>query len=146
MPPLVVCGDVAGERQVDKVTWVGRVSDEDLVSLMNTSLLCIQPSVHEGFGLQNLEAMSCGAPLIALDVPAVREVAGDSARLVQQASAEQLAIAILELLDDEPARAALSESGRHRAASYPWSNTAQAIAATLVAVARASGSSATKPS
>jgi len=131
MPPIVVCGDVSQKRPVDNVRWVGRVSDDDLVSLLNTALLCIQPSLHEGFGLQNLEAMSCGAPLIAYDAPAVREVVGDGARLLPEASAKHLANAILDLLDDEPARAAISASGRRRADNYAWANTARAIAETL---------------
>jgi glycosyltransferase involved in cell wall biosynthesis len=131
MPPIVVCGNVSRKRPVENVRWVGRVSDDDLVSLLNTALLCIQPSVHEGFGLQNLEAMSCGAPLIALDVPAVREVVGEGARLLPEASDVHLASAILDLLDDEPARAAMSASGRRRADNYAWANTARAIAETL---------------
>jgi len=38
MPPIVVCGDVSQKRPVDNVRWVGRVSDDDLVSLLNTAL------------------------------------------------------------------------------------------------------------
>jgi glycosyltransferase involved in cell wall biosynthesis len=136
MPPIVVCGNVRHRPPVDSVRWVGRVSDDDLISLLNTAVLCVQPSVHEGFGLQNLEAMSCGAPLLALDVAAVREVAGDCARLLPEASAEDLADAILDLLGDEPARVAMSASGRRRAASYPWANTAQSIVEALVAAGR----------
>ncbi len=145
MPPLVVCGNVKRKRTVDNVQWVGRVSDDELVSLLNTAMLCIQPSVHEGFGLQNLEAMSCGAPLIALDVPAVREVAGDDARLLPAASADDLASAMRELVDDEPGRVTMSKSGRLRAGGYPWSNTAKAIEETVVAVAL-SDTSPTSPS
>ena len=48
-----------------RVVFTGYVDDDDLISLYNLCKLFVFPSIHEGFGLPPLEAMACGAPVIA---------------------------------------------------------------------------------
>ncbi len=61
------------------VKYLGRVSDEELVRLYSQARCFIFPSLYEGFGLPPLEAMACGCPVLASDIPVLREVCGDAA-------------------------------------------------------------------
>ena len=61
---------------------IGRVADQDSWALYSGAALFAFPSLHEGFGLPVLEAMAAGAPVVASDIPAIREVAGAAALLV----------------------------------------------------------------
>ena len=109
-----------------RVVLAGYVSDEQLRALYSTCAAFVYPSLYEGFGLPPLEAMSCGAPVLAGDTPAVAEVSGNGARLFDPRDASQLARTLLELLDDKPARRALSAAGLRRAAHFSWQHTARA--------------------
>jgi glycosyltransferase involved in cell wall biosynthesis len=107
------------------VRWLGYVPERDLVSLYTGARLFVYPSRFEGMGLPVVEAMACGAPVIASDVAALREVSGDAATLVPPGDPPALAAAMAELLsrpDDEAARARRIA----RAAHFSWKRTAQA--------------------
>jgi alpha-1,3-rhamnosyl/mannosyltransferase len=109
-----------------RVVLAGYVTDEQLRALYSTCAAFVYPSLYEGFGLPPLEAMSCGAPVLAGNTPAVAEVSGGAARLFDPRDHAQLARVILELLDDHTARRALSEAGLRRAAHFSWQRTARA--------------------
>ncbi len=109
-----------------RIVLTGYVSDEQLRALYSTCAAFIYPSLYEGFGLPPLEAMSCGAPVVAGWTPAVAEVTAGAARLFDPRDHGQLARTLLELLDDDAARRALSEAGLRRAAHFSWERTARA--------------------
>jgi glycosyltransferase involved in cell wall biosynthesis len=131
-----------GSPARDRVVHTGYVSDADLCALYSSCRLFVYPSLYEGFGLPPLEAMQCGAPVIAARVAAVAEVAGDAARLFEPESSEELARALSELLDDEAARGELSARGLRRAAQFSWEQTARrtlSVYAEAAALRRGSG-------
>jgi glycosyltransferase involved in cell wall biosynthesis len=64
------------------VVVAGRVSDAELKALYRHAVALIFPSRYEGFGIPLLEAMLCGCPIIASDMPSSREVAGGIAQFV----------------------------------------------------------------
>ena len=99
--------------------------DEDLRALYASCRIFIYPSMYEGFGLPPLEAMACGAPVIASRIPAHMEVTGSAATLFDPRSADELSQKILELLGDENARRALSLAGQKHAAKFSWERTAR---------------------
>jgi glycosyltransferase involved in cell wall biosynthesis len=103
----------------------GYLGDSDLRALYSSCRALVYPSVYEGFGLPPLEAMSCGAPVVAGRTPAVEEVTNGAARLVPPTDASGLARTLLELLDDENARRELAEAGRRRATEFSWERTAR---------------------
>lgn len=75
-----VFGDSTGIHNLPpNVELLGRIDDEELVSLYTSATAFIFPSIYEGFGIPPLEAMACGCPVIASDIPVLREVCGNSA-------------------------------------------------------------------
>ena len=80
------------------------------------------PSRYEGFGLPLLEALACGVPVLASDLPVVREVTGDDAVLLGVDDTDAWAQALLALPDrHDPA---LVAARRARAAAFTWDRTA----------------------
>jgi alpha-1,3-rhamnosyl/mannosyltransferase len=109
----------------DRVLFTGYVSDEDLRALYASCRAFVYPSLYEGFGLPPLEAMACGAPVIAGRIPSIVETTGGAALLFDPADTHELARRIVELLRDEGARRKLSEAGLRRAAGFSWEQTAR---------------------
>jgi glycosyltransferase involved in cell wall biosynthesis len=108
----------------DRVLLTGYLSDEDLCALYSSCRAFIYPSIYEGFGLPPLEAMSCGAAVIASPVPSITESAGRVARLVSPEDVHALAESMVELLTDTGARESLSIAGSRHAANFSWERTA----------------------
>lgn len=110
----------------ERIVFTGYLSDEELCALYSSCSVFVYPSIYEGFGLPPLEAMACGAPVIASDISSIKEVVGKAARLVSPNSKDDLARALNELLDSEPVRKDLSTRGMKRTAEFSWSRTAAA--------------------
>jgi glycosyltransferase involved in cell wall biosynthesis len=108
----------------EAVDFRGRVSDAELVALYQRCAALVYPSRYEGFGFPLVEAMACGAPVIASNVGAVAEVAGRAAVLLDPDDEPGFAEAIQRVVSDPTYAAALRERGLTRAAQFSWSNTA----------------------
>jgi glycosyltransferase involved in cell wall biosynthesis len=85
----------------------------------------VYPSLDEGFGLPPLEAMGHGCPVAASAAGAIPEVTGDAALLFDPADTDAIADAIDRITFDESFRARAQSSGRKRAASFSWDETAR---------------------
>jgi len=109
----------------DRILLTDYLHDEDLRALYASCRAFIYPSIYEGFGLPPLEAMACGAPVIASRIPALAETTGDAARLFEPGNVDELTQNIFELLEDENARRELSIGGQQRAAQFSWERTAR---------------------
>ncbi len=107
----------------------GYVSDADLAALYRGAAVVAVPSLHEGFGLPVVEALACGAPVIASRTGNLPALAGGTAVLVPPGDSRALAGALSELLRDRSARARLAEAGPAAAAAYRWSRAAEMTAA-----------------
>jgi glycosyltransferase involved in cell wall biosynthesis len=109
------------------VRWLGYVSERELIALYGDAALFVYPSRLEGFGLPVIEALACGTPVIASDVPALREVAGDAASFVPPGDAGALAGAIARLLADPTTAARARAEGPRRAQAFSWLRTAERL-------------------
>ena len=89
--PLVLVGR-AGHwaRQLPDVTLTGHVPDDDLAAIYSGARALVFPSDDEGFGLPPVEALACGTPVVACDVPALREVLDGRATFVEMGDFEGL--------------------------------------------------------
>jgi glycosyltransferase involved in cell wall biosynthesis len=115
---------------------LGLVDDATLAALYRDALALCFPSRAEGFGLPVLEAMAAGCPVVASDLPVLREIVGDDGILVPAGDAIALSQALRELLGDDGTRAELARAGPRRAAAFSWASTAEA---TVDAYQRATG-------
>jgi glycosyltransferase involved in cell wall biosynthesis len=141
-PPLVIVGRrgwdwaevvelpqrLGVERQV---IFAGHLPEPEVAELMRSSLLLAAVSTAEGFGLPLVEAMYSGLPLLASDIPAFREVAGNAATFVNPLSVEDISAGLRRLLGDERARAELVAVGRGRRQLFSWERAAREVCATL---------------
>jgi glycosyltransferase involved in cell wall biosynthesis len=146
--PLVLAGatgaastaaTAAARAQGVTVHLPGFVSDQALAALYRGAGVAALPSRHEGFGLPALEAMACGAPLVAGRAGNLPDLCGDAALLVGPGDARALAEALGAVLGDGTLAARLRGAGPRRAADHTWRRCAEQTAAVYAAVARAAG-------
>ncbi len=109
----------------DRLLLTGYLDDDDLRALYSSCTVFVYPSIYEGFGLPPLEAMACGAPVIAGNIATFQETLGSAAQLVEPNDVEAFARSIVEILDDEDRRRALSRRGLEQAAKFSWQRTAK---------------------
>lgn len=126
-PPQYLGALLAGapEEMRHLVTFVGKVSDPELRALYAGATAFVSPSQYEGFGLPALEAMALGAPVVAADSRAAKEVLGSAALFFPAGDVGALTTALDTLLADERARAQLVVSGQRRASEFSWRRTAE---------------------
>jgi glycosyltransferase involved in cell wall biosynthesis len=104
---------------------LGLTPEKELPQLYSNALVCLYPSYYEGFGLPVLEAMQCGAAVVASNDPAVSEVARDGAILLNP-NDQRAWIQTLESLLANPQQLRLMrERALARAAAFSWTKTAK---------------------
>lgn len=136
-PRLVLCGAEGwGVRLPEGVERIGYVSRERLRDLYRQALVFVYPSRYEGFGMPPLEAMACGAPVIATRTGAIPEFAGDAAIVVEPGDAQQLRAAMLRVLHDRGLRHDLRARAPERARQFGWDASARTMNELLTEAAR----------
>ena len=109
----------------DELVVTGRVDDAALRTLYNACTVFVFPSLYEGLGLPVLEAMQCGAAVIAADNSSIPEVMGRGDALFDAGSPANIAASLERVLTDHAWRAELERHGLERAAAFSWDRTAQ---------------------
>ena len=117
----------------DRVIFTGFVPEADLPFLYNGAVAFVFPSIYEGFGLPPLEAMQCGVPVIASDVPALAEVIGGAGDLLRVEDQSAWTAGLAKVLEDAEYREELSRRGISRARSFSWDKCARQTIATYEA-------------
>jgi glycosyltransferase involved in cell wall biosynthesis len=103
---------------------LGHVSDAALVELYVRARAVIQPSLMEGFGLTALEAMSCGAPVIAASAGALPEVVSLAESLFNPEDPQDISLRIAQVCTDDALADALVAHGLKQAKKYNWKRSA----------------------
>ncbi len=108
----------------DRISFIGFVSDSELLQLYNACELFAFPSFYEGFGLPPLEAMACGRAVVCAHTSAMPEVVDGAAILFDPYAVDEIARAMADLLLDSELRARMERLGLQRAAHFSWQKNA----------------------
>ena len=122
-------GDAPGEGSgtPPNVSIIGFVDDATRDALYAGAIASAYPSLFEGFGLPVLESMALGCPVVTSRGTATEELVGtDSGVLVDPTDVDDIAAALVRIIDDGAAREAMAVAGRARARGYTWERAAAA--------------------
>lgn len=122
---LQIAGDPDGEAAAFardrtspgvQVEGLGYPDRSELADALRRASVFVSPSYHESFGLSVAEAMASGLPIVAYDVPAIRELVadGEHGRLVQTGDVDGLRLAIREMLENPDRRREMGQAARAR--------------------------------
>jgi glycosyltransferase involved in cell wall biosynthesis len=114
--PLVLVGKTKPwAHELPDVTLTGHVPDDHLAAIYSGARALVFPSDDEGFGLPTIEALACGTPVVATDIPVLREVLGERATFVEAGDLEGLLAAGVAATRPAPAPPAWSWADAARA-------------------------------
>jgi glycosyltransferase involved in cell wall biosynthesis len=131
------------ESSLSNFPWRDRVriipflesgKEKELAEIYAAASVYLDPSLQEGFGMQVIEAMACGTPVVCSNRGALPEVAGNAALLVDPENLAEMASAVKKVLRDERLQMQLKSHGHQRAASFSWEDTAKVICQGLIEV------------
>jgi glycosyltransferase involved in cell wall biosynthesis len=133
-PRLILCGDPGWKvsiPQLEGLEVTGYVTRERLRELYRGALAFVYPSLYEGFGIPPLEAMACGAPVIATPTGAIPEFAEGTAVFVQPGDVDDLLDALVRMLVDAKLRRELRARGPEQARLWTWDRGARTMSELL---------------
>jgi glycosyltransferase involved in cell wall biosynthesis len=111
----------------DFVRFTGFVPDEELVHLYKACEVFVLPSYLEGFGLPVVEAMSCGAAVIASNVGSLPEVLDGAGELFDPRDSAALADCLKRIMKDSAYRRHLQARSSRRALDFTWEASARQL-------------------
>lgn len=107
----------------ERVSFVPGLKLEQLLPVYQAATALVQPSLAEGFGLPALEAIACGCPVVASDIPPLREVLGPAGTFAAPGNFDELGRALLLLANDANLRTELRARGLEQAKTFSWDET-----------------------
>ena len=133
---LILAGrkDAFLERVVRKALEVGalkyisltdHVTDADLIDLYREAEAYVQPSLSEGFGLQTVEAMELGVPVVQANASCLPEIGGEAALYFDPFSPQDIAEKLAKVLGNNPLKKKLVAAGLKRAKDFSWEKMAR---------------------
>jgi len=99
----------------DRVHFLGEMKSQDVLALLSVSDVFVFPSLYEAMPIALLEAMSLGLPIVAGDIPAIREVLDDVGVIVPSTSIEAIARAVQQIVDSSEIANRLRQASIKRA-------------------------------
>ncbi|QEG20298.1 glycosyltransferase family 4 protein [Mariniblastus fucicola] len=118
---------IQDEGLAGDVILPGYIPTDDVPKLLNLADVFVFPSLYEGFGMPNLEAMACGCPVITSSEFAIPEIVGESAiTLVNTKDPKELADSMRSVISDSQLRQSLVSKGLRQAKQYSWKQSAEA--------------------
>ncbi len=122
---LVMVGDVDKKDDIFlpedfDIHFLADCDNEKLAGIYKGADGFLQVSCYEGFGLTPLEAMACGVPVLASDIPPLREVLADAAIFADPYSVNDLTVQLIRLCQDQSLREDLVRRGLERVTHFSW--------------------------
>lgn len=122
---------IAHAQHRHRIHVLGFVPDDARPVILRGALCLCLPSRYEGFGMQVLEAMACGTPVICANNSSLPEVVGEAAIMIRASDVTQLTRALQELTRDDALRGELAGRGLTRARTFSWHTAAKETLQTL---------------
>jgi glycosyltransferase involved in cell wall biosynthesis len=119
--------ELEGQALPQPANYIGRVNDAELKALYEAAACFVFPSHYEGFGLPVAEAMACGCPVVASNIPVMREAFSSAAWFCDPLSPGDISAKVLEVVQDAALNAKLRKAGRDLANTLTWRRTAEAM-------------------
>ncbi len=131
---LVIAGDGESRHELkllakklgimNKIIFTGRISEERKIKLMQESWVLVNPSLMEGWGITTIEANACGTPVVASDVPGLRDSIKNphTGLLVPYGNVNAFADKIVVLLKNEKIRNKMQRNCVEWASFFSWNN------------------------
>ncbi|NUN24924.1 MAG: glycosyltransferase family 4 protein, partial [Candidatus Jettenia caeni] len=110
-------------RYDDRVIFLGNIPSEELPYLYSACKLFVFPSTCESFGMTLVEAMACGAPILASQTEPMPEICADAAIYFDPMNTVAMADIISKTLKDQELISVLTKKARERAKTFSWENT-----------------------
>ncbi len=111
----------------ENIILPGYISDEELQDMYRNALFSIYPTLYEGFGLPPLESMTYGCPVIAADIPALREISGEAVLYADPYNTDDMAQKMNRMATDGELRKQLIRKGLSKIKEYSWDKSAQMV-------------------
>lgn len=110
----------------DSVSFTGAVSENDKISLLKKAWVFCNPSLMEGWGITTIEANACGVPVVAADVPGLRDSVRNphTGYLVEHGNVEGFAEKITEILKNKNLRDLMGKKSLTWAKNFDWDKSA----------------------
>jgi glycosyltransferase involved in cell wall biosynthesis len=110
----------------NRVEFTGYVDKHEKVKRLQKSWVAVCPSLKEGWGLTNIEANACGTPVVASNVPGLKDsvLDGKTGLLFEYGNVKQLSQCMLKIISDEEYRENLIRGGVSWAKNFSWDETA----------------------
>jgi len=112
-------------KSTEGVLFLGKFKTKDLPALLKGAEVFVLPSLYEGFGLPAVEAMACGAPVVAADNSSLGEILGGAGVFYKPNNAIELAKALRQVLENATLQNQLKEKGLERVKQFSWEKCAR---------------------
>ncbi|MDG1644316.1 glycosyltransferase family 1 protein [Klebsiella huaxiensis] len=108
----------------ERVEFLGRVNDDELISLYKHAKFFVFPSLYEGFGIPPLEAQACGCPVISSSAASMTEILAESVLYFNPSSKEDIKKALVAIDSDDRLQEKIRNLGFCNVMRFSWKNSA----------------------
>lgn len=113
-------GAVLKNKLENKIIFPGFIDEEDKVTVFQLAHCFVFPSFYEGFGVPILEAMSQNVPVLASDIPSLKEIGGEGALYFSVDSLDDFSKKLYDVCMDSILREKLTANGKKRVSFFSW--------------------------
>jgi glycosyltransferase involved in cell wall biosynthesis len=116
---------IAEHGYENRIVFLGNIPYEELPYLYSSCMIFVYPSTCESFGMTLVEAMACGAPILASQMEPMKEICADAAIYFDPANPAAIADTIYTALQNQNLLSTLTKNAQERAKTFLWEYTAQ---------------------
>ena len=126
--------DLAGQLEPGELVKTGYLPDSDTPALYTGATVFLYPSLYEGWGMQILEAMACGTPVITADNSSLPEAGGNAAVYIKAQDTGALTREIINIVTNPSVAREMQQAGLEHADRFTWQNSARKLKELLESV------------